>query len=67
LPSYVLTNLSARYSGLMNGEAYLGLAVQNLFNVKPPRDETWDVWPYYSQWNYNPVGREIFVELGTRF
>jgi outer membrane receptor protein involved in Fe transport len=67
LPSYVLTNLSARYSGLMKGEAYVGVAVQNLFDKNPPRDETWDVWPYYSQWNYNPVGREVFVEIGTRF
>lgn len=67
LPAYLLTNLSARYSGLMNGEAYVGFAVQNLFDRNPPRDETWDVYPYYSDYNYSPIGREVFVEIGLRF
>jgi outer membrane receptor protein involved in Fe transport len=67
LPAYLLTNLSARYSGLMGGEAYVGLAVQNLFDRNPPRDDTWDVYPYYSDYNYSPVGREVFMEIGLRF
>lgn len=67
LPAYLLTNLSARYNGLMNGEAYVGFAIQNLFDRNPPRDGTWDQYPYYSDYNYSPIGREVFVELGLRF
>ena len=67
LPAYVLTNLSARYSGLLGGEAYVGFAIQNLFNRKPPRDDTWDAYPYYSSLNYSPIGREVFMEIGARF
>jgi outer membrane receptor protein involved in Fe transport len=67
LPAYLLTNLSARYNGLMNGEAYVGFAIQNLFDRNPPRDDTWDQYPYYSDYNYSPVGREVFVEVGLRF
>lgn len=67
LPDYLLTNLSARYSGLFGGSTYVGLAVQNLFDRGPPRDGTFDVYPYYSTFNYSPTGREMFVEVGARF
>jgi iron complex outermembrane receptor protein len=66
LPAYVLTNLSARYNNVLGSGAYIGLAIQNLFDRNPPRDPTWSQYPYYSQWNYNPVGREIFFEVGLR-
>lgn len=67
LGSWTTTNLSARYSGLMGGETYVGLAISNLLNRKPPRDPTFDSYPYYSDFNYDPIGREIFLEVGTRF
>jgi outer membrane receptor protein involved in Fe transport len=67
LGSWTTTNLSARYSGLMGGEAYVGFAISNLLNRKPPRDPTYDSFPYYSDYNYDPIGREIFLEVGTRF
>lgn len=67
LGSWWVTNLSARYSGLMGGTVYVGFAVDNLFNRKPPRDATFDQYPYYSDYNYDPIGREVFVEVGARF
>lgn len=66
LPAYVLTNFSARYNNVLGSGAYVGLAIQNLFNRNPPRDPTWSEYPYYSSWNYNPVGREVFFEVGLR-
>lgn len=65
--SHTTANLTARYSGLMDGKVYVGLAVQNLFDRNPPHDPTFDVYPFYSAPNYNPVGREVFVEVGARF
>lgn len=65
--SWTSANLSARYSGLMGGEAYIGFAIDNLLDRKPPRDKTYDTYPYYSDYNYDPIGREIFLEIGTKF
>ncbi len=65
--SYTTANLSARYSGLLGGSAYVGFAVQNLFDRDPPRDPTFDTYPFYSDFNYSPVGREVFMEIGARF
>jgi len=67
LGSWASTNLSGRYSGLMGGDVYVGFVVDNLFNRKPPRDPTFDTYPYYSDSNYDPIGREYFLEVGTRF
>ena len=67
LGSWTLANLSARYSGLMDGKAYVGFVVDNLFDRKPPRDPTYDTYPYYSDFNYDPVGREVFLEVGAHF
>jgi len=65
--SWTVANLSARYSGLLGGEAYVGFVVDNLLNRKPPRDQTFDSYPYYSDYNYDPIGRQMFVEVGMRF
>jgi outer membrane receptor protein involved in Fe transport len=67
LGSWASTNLSGRYSGLMGGDVYVGFVIDNLFNRKPPRDPTFDTYPYYSDFNYDPIGREYFLEFGTRF
>ncbi len=64
--SYTTANLSTRYK-LPGRDAYVGLAVQNLFDRNPPRDPSYDTYPYYSDFNYSPVGREVFVEIGARF
>jgi outer membrane receptor protein involved in Fe transport len=65
--SFTTVNLSARYSGLLGGDAYIGFAVQNLFDRNPPRDPTFDTYPYYSDFNYNAVGREVFLDIGVSF
>ena len=45
----------------------LTFIVDNLFDTKPIRDNTWTSYPYYpSRW-FSPVGREFFIEVGYRF
>jgi outer membrane receptor protein involved in Fe transport len=51
----------------MGGEVYVGFVVDNLFDRKPPRDKTYNSYPYYSDSNYDPIGREIFLQVGTSF
>lgn len=41
--------------------------IDNLFDTKPGKDDTWTSYPYYaSQW-FSPVGRAFFAELTYRF
>jgi outer membrane receptor protein involved in Fe transport len=65
--SWTVANLSARYDGLMDGEIYVGFVVDNLLDRKPPRDKTYNSYPYYSDSNYDPIGREVFLQIGTSF
>ena len=39
------------------------LIVNNIKDSMPPRDNTWVGWPYYNQFNYNPFGRLIWLDL----
>jgi outer membrane receptor protein involved in Fe transport len=45
----------------------VSLIVNNLRNSRPPEDETFDVYPFFSTGNYNAVGREYFVQIDYRF
>lgn len=62
---YVTYNLTATYD--ITPQLRAGLFVQNVLNTEPPRDRTEDTWPYYSIFNYDPIGREAFVQLDYRF
>jgi outer membrane receptor protein involved in Fe transport len=41
----------------------ISLTVANLLDKDPPRDPTFDTWPYFSAFNYSPVGREVFLQF----
>jgi iron complex outermembrane receptor protein len=43
------------------------LAVQNLTDEEPLHDPTFDAYPYYSTSNFDPYGREVFVQFDYRF
>jgi iron complex outermembrane receptor protein len=64
--SFTLMNLSMGYR-FWNDKATAALLVDNVFNRKPPRDPTYDLYPYFSTQNYDPYGREWFVQVGYRF
>lgn len=61
-----LYNLSAGYS-LMDDRLNLGLFINNLFDEAPPRDLTYDAYPYYSQFNFDPYGREWGLQASYSF
>ena len=37
------------------------LSATNVLDEKPPRDPTFDVYPYFSVFNHDPYGREVFL------
>lgn len=65
VPPWMVYNGSVKYQ--VTPEIYGQLIVNNLFDSMPPRDTTWVGWPYYNQFNYNPFGRAIWLELNIHF
>ena len=45
----------------------VSLAIDNLFDARPPRDTTWTSYPYYSRNWFSAVGRAYFVEMSMKF
>jgi outer membrane receptor protein involved in Fe transport len=43
------------------------LIINNIRNSMPPADKTWVGWPFYNQFNYNPFGRIIWLDLNIHF
>ena len=66
IPAQTYFNLSANY-WIIENRASVGFVVDNLFDRDPPRDPTYDEYPYYSTFNYSPIGREWFLQLRYRF
>lgn len=62
----VYFNWSATY-WLLENKASVGLQVNNVFDRNPPRDSSYDEYPYYSTFNYSAIGREAFLTLRYRF
>ncbi|MBS0557148.1 MAG: TonB-dependent receptor [Proteobacteria bacterium] len=60
-----LYNASLNYR--FNRDTSVSLVVDNLFDSKPGRDNTWTSYPYYASRWFSPVGRAYFVELSYRF
>ena len=58
-------NLSADYR--INDRARIGLAVNNVRNTPPHRDNTNSTYPYYDQFQFDPIGRQYFLEFAYRF
>ncbi len=51
----------------INDAASVGLFVQNLRNSRPPQDDTLNAYPYYITGNFNPYGREYFLQFDYTF
>ena len=66
------TRLGATY--LYNGSvnyrfsprSTLSLIVDNLFDTKPGKDNTWTSYPYYASEWFSPIGRAWFAEFNYR-
>jgi flagellar biosynthesis protein FliR len=41
----------------------VSLAINNLFDTKPPRDDTWASYPYYNSNYYDGLGRTGFLQI----
>ncbi|HEY5970607.1 MAG TPA: TonB-dependent receptor [Pseudoxanthomonas sp.] len=41
--------------------------VNNALDKMPPRDPSFDVYPYFSTANYEPYGRELFLQVNYKF
>ena len=41
--------------------------INNVLNEGPPRDSTFDQYPYFSTGNYDPYGREGFLQVSYKF
>ena len=61
-------NLTMAYS-LLDDQAAITIAVDNLFNEGPEFDETNTTWPYFDIFNYGHavVGRMVYGEFRYRF
>ncbi|MGB0494707.1 MAG: TonB-dependent receptor [Kangiellaceae bacterium] len=47
----------------------LSIGVNNLLNKRPPEDPTQNNWPWYSNAGsyYNPLGRELYLQVNMNF
>ena len=63
--SYTTYNGSVQYE--VNEDVSISLAIDNLFDTKPPHDDTWVSYPYYySNW-YDGIGRSGFLQVTYKF
>ncbi|MGA6182208.1 TonB-dependent receptor [Stenotrophomonas sp. NPDC077421] len=51
----------------LNDNATLGLIVNNLRDSRPPADRNGGGWPFYPVGNYDPYGRQLWLEFDYRF
>lgn len=64
----MIYNASVGYT-FMDGKADVDLIVNNLFDEKPPIDQNWSGWPYFSFFNYYQfsLGQSWAVQASYRF
>jgi iron complex outermembrane receptor protein len=58
-------NASINYR--FNSRSGATFIVDNLFDTRPQRDQSWTSYPYYASNWFSPIGRAFFVELSYRF
>jgi len=51
----------------INERASISLIVNNLLDKAPPRDRTGSGWPFYPVGNYDPYGRQWWIEASYHF
>ncbi len=61
----MLYNASLSYS-ITDGMKISGI-VNNIKNSMPPKDSTYTSGPYYNFVNYNPYGRQFWLEFDWKF
>jgi len=61
----VMFNGYAGYS--IDEHSTVSLSIQNLFNTRPPIDETFTSWPYFWRGQYSAIGREVFLTYSYTF
>lgn len=59
--SYTTYNASVAYD--FNDRVTASLAVENLLDTAPPRDNTWVSYPYYNTSWYDGIGRSAFLQV----
>jgi iron complex outermembrane recepter protein len=42
----------------------VSLTANNIFNKRPPADTTNSGWPYFDQFDYNALGRSVYLDVG---
>lgn len=62
---WTLFNASMTYN--FDEDVSVSLISNNIFNKRPPRDETFAAYPYYDQFSYNAFGRAVYLEFAYRF
>jgi outer membrane receptor protein involved in Fe transport len=62
---WILWNGSIAYN--ITDDIRVSGIVNNIRNKKPPTDQSYFAYPYYSFVNYNPYGRSYWLELDWRF
>lgn len=64
LPPWITFNWSLRYTPVHN--LGISLVVKNLANKLPPKDKSFDAFPYFNFDNYDIYGREIMLQMDVR-
>jgi outer membrane receptor protein involved in Fe transport len=62
---HIQYNLSMAYDVTQNQR--VSLFVQNVFDAPPLRDQTFNSYPYFLFRNYDPTGREFFLQYAITF
>ena len=65
LQTSTVYNASLNYRFTPRGA--LTFIVDNVFDTKPVKDDTWTSYPYYASRWFSPVGRAFFIEASYRF
>jgi len=65
VPPWMLYNASVSYN--LTDDMKISAIVNNLKNSGPPKDNSYTALPYYNYLNYNPYGREYWLEFDWRF
>lgn len=65
LDSYTTWNGSVQYE--VNPDVSISLAITNLFDTTPPKDPTWNSYPYYNTSWYDGLGRSGFLQVTYKF
>jgi outer membrane receptor protein involved in Fe transport len=47
----------------VNDKVRVSLAITNLFDTRPPVDDTWVSYPYYNTSWYDGLGRSGFLQV----